>query len=77
MLVQILGPAIFQVNEMSQWVLKANVDVVPRQTPRPLNTAELHSSAVNKKHETFDALIESRRGASINPENAPNEPKYF
>ena len=60
---------------MSQWVLKANHNVVPRQTQMPLNTAGLYSENENKKRETSDALIERRQGMSINPATAPNEPK--
>ena len=60
---------------MSQWVLKANVNVVPRQTSMPLNTIELYIDTKKKKRETFDVLVDRIWGASINPATAPNEPK--
>ena len=37
---RVLGPAKGEGNEMAQWILKANGNVVPRRTVRPLNTAE-------------------------------------
>ena len=52
---------------MAQWVLKANGRVVPRQSLRPLTTAERHSMVENKKCNVFNALIERRMGTSINP----------
>ena len=52
---------------MAQWVLKATGRVVPRQSLRPLTTAEKHSTVDHKKHDVFDALIERRMGTSINP----------
>ncbi len=50
---------------MAQWILKANGNVVPRRTLRPLNTAELHSNTEAKKRKIFDALIEGRWGTSM------------
>ena len=52
---------------MAQWVLKANDNVVPRRTARPLGVDEKHSSLEAKKRETFDALIEKRWGKVITP----------
>jgi len=52
---------------MAQWILKANGNVVPRWTLRPLKTEELHSKTEAKKRKTFNALIERRWGTSINP----------
>ena len=54
---------------MAQWVLKANGNVVPRRTLRPLQVDELHSPTETKKRETFDALIERRWGTSTKPSN--------
>ena len=45
---------------MAQWVLKANGNVVPRRTARPLHVDEIHNPQEIKKRETFDALIERR-----------------
>ena len=52
---------------MAQWVLKANDNVVPRRTARPLGVDEKHNSLEAKKRETFDALIEKRWGKVITP----------
>ena len=55
---RILGPAKGEGNEMAQWVLKANGNVVPQHTARPLAVAETHSTTELKKRGTFDALLE-------------------
>ena len=52
---------------MAQWVLKANGNVVPRRSLRPLKAEEIHAETEIKKRQTFDALIERRWGPSINP----------
>eukprot|EP00957_Ditylum_brightwellii_P143478 10930806-Ditylum_brightwellii.AAC.1 len=52
---------------MAQWILKANVKVVPRRTYRPLHTDEIHSEQEKKKREVFDTLIETRWGSSFKP----------
>ena len=54
---------------MAQWVLKANGNVVPRRTLRPLKVDEVHSPTEAKKRETFTALIERRWGTSTKPSN--------
>ena len=64
---RVLGPASGEGNEMCQWVLKANGNVVPRRSLRPLQVDENHSPVEAKKRETFDALIERRWGTSITP----------
>lgn len=64
---RVLGPASGEGNEMAQWILKANGNVVPRRTHRPLKIEEIHSEVEKKKRATFDALIERRWGTSINP----------
>ena len=56
---------------MAQWVLKANGNVVPRRTARPLTVAETHS--VLKKRGTFDALVEMRWGTSMSPPPVPED----
>ena len=48
-------------------MLKANGNVIPRHTLRPLHVDELHSPQEVKKRETFDALIERRWGTSMTP----------
>ena len=61
---------------MTQSILKYNDNLVPRQKSMALNTAELHSYT-RKKRDNFDVLIERRRGTSMNPVTAPNEPKWY
>ena len=51
---------------MAQWVLKANGNVVPRCSLRPLQTAEIYSDSEKKKRELFNKLIYERHGDSIN-----------
>ena len=53
----VLVPAKGEGYEMEQWVLKANGNVVPRCTTRPLNTSELSSETENRKRNFFDELI--------------------
>ena len=62
-----LGPAIGAGNKMSQWILKANGNVVPHRSSRPLSVDEIHNSSESKKPETFDAMIERRWSAAITP----------
>jgi hypothetical protein len=78
---QVLGPAKGEGNEMAQWILKANGNVVPRHTIRTLQVDEVHSPTEIKKREIFDDLTERRWGTSINPpkvkdenEKDPNKP---
>jgi hypothetical protein len=72
---RILGPARGEGNEMAQWVLKANGNVVPRRTHRPLRVAEIHSPSEEKKRQVFDALIERRWGTSMSPPKVDPEVK--
>jgi hypothetical protein len=64
---RVLGPAKGEGNEMAQWILKANGNVVLRRRHRPLKTEEAHSEQERMKHKVFDALIKRRWGTSINP----------
>ena len=52
---RVLGPARGEGNAMAQWILKANGNVVPRQTMRPNNTAERNSPKEAEK--TFSSDI--------------------
>ena len=72
-----LGPSKGEGNEMAQWILKANGNVVPRRSPRPLTVAELHSSTELKKREVFDKLIERRWGNAIIPSKLENDTKEW
>jgi len=67
MLGRVLGTAKGAGNEMAQWILKANVNVVPRRSSRPLKVDEVHSTTEIKKRAIFNGLIERRWGTSINP----------
>ena len=40
---KVLGPVTGEGNEMAQWILKANGNVVTRRTMRSLQVDELHS----------------------------------
>lgn len=79
---RVLGPARGHGNEMAQWVLKANGNVVPRRTLRPLTVSELNSTTENERRQVFDALIERRWGNSIcgintsKPENDDNSEEF-
>ncbi len=64
---RVLGPAKGAGNEMAQWMLKANGNVAPRRSSRPLKVDEIHSATELKKRAIFDGLIERRWGTSINP----------
>ena len=64
---KVLGPASGEGNEMAQWVLKANGQVVPRRSLRSLQVDELHSLQEIKKREIFVSLIERRWGTSASP----------
>jgi hypothetical protein len=64
---RVLGPGKGKGNEMAHWILKANGNVVPRRSQRPLKVDELHSPTEMKKREIFDGLIERRWGTSIKP----------
>lgn len=68
---RVLGPARGEGNEMTQWILKANGNVVPHRSPRKLSIAELHSETEQRKREIFDKLIERRWGTAINPPPIP------
>ena len=70
---RVLGPAKGAGNEMAQWILKANGNVVPRRSSRPLTVAEIHSPTEIKKRNIFDGLIERRWGTSINPPKLLND----
>jgi hypothetical protein len=74
---RVLGPAKGEGNEMAQWVLKANGNVVPRPTLRFLNTAELHSPTEAKKRSIYDALITRRWGTSMSAPPEETEKNSF
>ena len=70
---RVLGPARGVGNEMAQWILKANGQVVPRCSVRPLHPGELTSPSEQSKHQSFNALIDRRFGTLINPLQQPND----
>ena len=60
------------------WILKANGNVVPQQSARPLTMAKLHSPTEGKKRKLFNKLIERRHGTSINlPKPKPTSDTEF
>ena len=66
---RVLGPAREEGNELAQWVLKSNGNVVPHQTVWQLQLAELHSNTEKQKHAIFDVLIERRWGSPMSKPN--------
>jgi hypothetical protein len=72
---RVFGPAKGEGNEMAQWILKANGNVVPRRSSRPLKPEEVHSEQEQEKRKIFDALIERRWGSSINPKYTEPDPE--
>ncbi len=58
---------------MALWVLKANGNVVPRRTSRPLKVEEKHSEQELAKRKVFDRLIERRWGTAINAPNTSDD----
>ena len=64
---RVLGPAKGADNEMCQWILKANGQVVPRCTVRPICTDEIYAEHEIRKRKIFDELIRKRWGDTINP----------
>jgi hypothetical protein len=72
---RVLGPARGEGNEMCQWILKANGNVVPRRSHRALTVAEIHNPIEQRKRKVFDELIERRWGTSISPPKTGNEEK--
>lgn len=60
-----LGPAINAGNEMAQWVLTLNGEIIPRQTCRPLKTEEIHSPTEQRKRDAFDESIRHLMGDSL------------
>ena len=66
---RVLGHARGEGNELSQWILKSNGNVVPRPTVQALQLAVIHSDTEKRKRDVFDALIERRWGS---PMSTPN-----
>lgn len=64
---RVLGPARGEGNEMCQWILKSNGEVVPRRTHRPLSVAEQYSEEEKSRRLLFDQLIERRHGTAMSP----------
>ena len=59
---------------MAQWILKANGNVVPRRTVRPLTKQENDSNVKIKKRKLFDELIQKRYGTSEMPPPSDTSP---
>ena len=57
---RVLESAKREENEISQWVLKTNSEVVPKRTTRPLREDEIHSETGIHKKKIFNKLIERR-----------------
>ena len=64
---RVLGPSKGKVNEMAQWILKANGCVVPRCTTVPLTNDQLNSETEKNKRTIFYHCISKQWGNSISP----------
>ena len=64
MLGRVLGPSDGRGNEMSQWILRVDGIVIPRQTVRPLTQSELDSPVEKTKRKAFDEAISRKLGNS-------------
>ena len=62
---RVLGPSDAG-NKMSQWCIRADGIVLPRQTCRPLTDEELNSDIEKNKRNAFDMAIKLKLGDSIN-----------
>ena len=69
----VLGAACGAGNEMVQWILKANGQVVPCHSVRPFHLGKLTSPSEQSKRQSFNALIERRFGTSIHPPEQLND----
>eukprot|EP00957_Ditylum_brightwellii_P122404 9333716-Ditylum_brightwellii.AAC.2 len=67
MLGHVLGPAKGEGNEMAQWIMKGNGNVVLHQTLRLLNLEKLKSKIKIRSYNLFDLMIERGWGTSIKP----------
>ena len=68
-----LGPATGEGNEMAQWVLKANGQVIPRRTVRPLTHDEHASTTEQDKRLAFDKAIAMKYPSIHQPDLAEPE----
>ena len=57
---------------MEQWILKANGNVVPRCTTRPLNVSELSSETETMKRNVFNKFITACWSTSV-PAKPPDD----
>ena len=64
---RVLGPSINAGNQMAQWVLKSNGQIVPCRTLRPLRKDELHAPHEIRKRQLFTTLIREKLGDSMTP----------
>ena len=69
-----LGPARGEGNEMAQWILKSNGNVVPRRSVRALTPEEKRSETEKHKRLIFTELISKRWGDASHPPSSTDEP---
>ena len=68
MLGRVLGPSKNAGNEMAQWILKSNGQIVPRRSLCLLKYEELHNNVVEDTNQShFDQCIKERHGDSLIP----------
>ena len=73
MLGRVLGPAKGAGNEMAQWILKVDGNVVQRHSSRLPKLDKVHSPTEIKKRQILNRSIEKRWGTSINPPKPSSE----
>ena len=71
---RVLEPSKEEGNEMCQWILESNGQVVPRRSYRKLTDAELNHDQEKRKRNTFDRLIEERWASQMDPRRQVSEP---
>ena len=63
---RLLGTEKVEDNEMAQWILKNNRNVVPRRSRCPMKTEKVHYEQEQMKRKIFNVLIVMRWVTSIN-----------
>ena len=72
---QVLDPERGESKEIPQWILKYNVKVVPRRSPRPLLVEEIHSATEQNKLNCFCRLTDWIWVTLVNPPPTSSDTK--
>ena len=73
---KVLGPAKNAGNEMCQWILKSNGQIVPRRMVRRLSPSEDNNPVEIEKRRVFDECIKNRLGNSISAPPQEVKPEF-